>query len=108
MDEEEEKKEKTNNVMVSSSLRPNDLRKCVFGTIDGSIGVLISIPYSRYDVLQKLEKSLRKFVQGLGGLDHEEWRKFKNQTDGKQAVGFLDGDLIETFLNLTNNQQQKI
>eukprot|EP01083_Nonionella_stella_P107637 311964_1 len=84
------------------------LRKCVFGTIDGSIGVLISIPYARYDVLHKLEKSLNKFVQGLGGLHHDEWRKFKNQTDAKQAVGFLDGDLIETFLNLTNQQQTQI
>ena len=89
-------------------LRPTDLRKCVFGTIDGAIGVLISIPYLRYDVLQKLEKSLRKFVQGLGGLDHAKWREFKNQTDDKPAVGFLDGDLIETFLNLTPEQQQKV
>jgi len=58
--------------------------------------------------LQKLEKSLRKFISGLGGLDHENWRKFKNQMDGKQAVGFIDGDLIETFLNLTAEQQQKV
>merc|ERR1712151_1429468 len=89
-------------------LRPMDLRKCVFGSVDGAIGVLISIPYPRYDVLQKLEKSLRKFVQGLGGLDHAKWREFKNQTDAKPAVGFLDGDLIETFLNLTGEQKQKV
>jgi len=89
-------------------LRPTDLRKCVFGSIDGAVGVLISIPYARYDVLQKLEKSLRKFVQGLGGLDHANWRQFKNQMEAKPAVGFLDGDLIETFLNLTAEQQQKV
>merc|ERR1712129_26571 len=93
---------------VMSVLKRDDLRKCVFGTIDGSIGVLISIPHSRYNVLQKLEKSLRKFVHGLGGLDHCEWRKFKNQTESKISVGFLDGDLIETFLNLTSEQQQKV
>ena len=91
-----------------SQLRPNDLRKCVFGTIDGAIGVLLSIPYPRYDVLHKLETSLRKFVQGLGGLDHEDWRKFKNHSGDEPAVGFLDGDLIETFLNLTGDQQEKV
>ena len=47
-----------------------------------------------------LQSCLRKVVGGVGGLDHAAWRTAS--TDGlvPECRGFIDGDLIEQFLEL--------
>lgn len=51
------------------------------------------------------QTALRKVVKGVGGLSHAEWRSFENER--KVGTGrpeeqrcFVDGDLIEQFLDL--------
>ncbi len=46
------------------------------------------------------QSALRQVVQGVGGLSHEAWRAFANDRRTADAHGFIDGDLIETFLDL--------
>lgn len=42
-----------------------------------------------------------KVVKGVGGLDHGAWRSFVNtHTQPTPACGFVDGDLVEQFLDL--------
>ena len=52
-----------------------------------------------------MQEALRKVVKGVGGLSHSEWRSFENE----RRIGtgrpeeqrlFVDGDLIEQFLEL--------
>lgn len=43
---------------------------------------------------------MRKVVKGVGGFDHAQWRAFSNLQRTEPAKNFIDGDLIEQFLDL--------
>ena len=55
-----------------------------------------------------LQACLRKVVHGVGGLDHFEWRHFNNQRQKKPPRGFVDGDLIEQYLDLDHQTMQQV
>ncbi|CAA7046991.1 unnamed protein product [Microthlaspi erraticum] len=80
----------------------------IFGTVNGVIGVIASLPQEQYSFLEKLQSSLRKVIKGVGGLSHEQWRSFNNEKRTAEARNFLDGDLIESFLDLSRNKMEDI
>ncbi|ETO30080.1 hypothetical protein RFI_07039 [Reticulomyxa filosa] len=114
-----------------SSLKSEYLSKFLFGTSDGSIGVLLSIPKDRFKLLSELEKVLNAYIDGIGnfklpfsffvklhfyhtlfswvffGIRHSDWRQVKDKKIFP-AVGFVDGDIIQKLLELAPEQQQKI
>lgn len=80
----------------------------LFGTIRGAIGVLASLKKEDYDLLEKLQSRLaNKIIFGVGGLKHDEWRTYAKGMDRKDAKQFLDGDLIETFLELGRDKMEE-
>lgn len=80
----------------------------IFGTVNGVIGVIASLPYEQYIFLEKLQTILRKVIKGVGGLSHEQWRSFYSEKKTVDAKNFLDGDLIESFLDLGWNRTEEI
>lgn len=51
--------------------------------------------------LEKLQLVLADYIKSVGNLTHAQWRAF--YTDGRSvgvAQGFVDNDLIESFLSL--------
>ncbi|KAJ8548958.1 hypothetical protein K7X08_030924 [Anisodus acutangulus] len=80
----------------------------IFGTVNGVIGVIASLPHDQYLFLEKLQTNLRKVIKGVGGLSHEQWRSFYNEKKTVDAKNFLDGDLIESFLDLRRNRMEEI
>lgn len=80
----------------------------IFGTVNGVIGVIASLPHDQYLFLEKLQSNLRKVIKGVGGLSHEQWRSFYNEKKTVDAKNFLDGDLIESFLDLSRNRMEEI
>ena len=42
----------------------------LYGTINGVLGVVASLPAAQYAVLEGLQAAMRKVVRGVGGLDH--------------------------------------
>lgn len=47
------------------------------------------------------QSAMRKVVKGVGGFVHAKWRAFTNQyMPSGNSTGFVDGDLIEQFLDL--------
>ncbi|CAI9760069.1 unnamed protein product [Fraxinus pennsylvanica] len=80
----------------------------IFGTVNGVIGVIASLPYEQYVFMEKLQTNLRKVIKGVGGLGHEQWRSFYNEKKTSDAKNFLDGDLIESFLDLGRNWMEEI
>lgn len=80
----------------------------IFGTVNGVIGVIASLPHEQYIFLEKLQANLRKVIKGVGGLSHEQWRSFYNEKKTVDAKNFLDGDLIESFLDLSRNRMEEI
>ncbi|KAI3937749.1 hypothetical protein MKW92_004607 [Papaver armeniacum] len=80
----------------------------IFGTVNGVIGVIASLPQEHYLFLEKLQSNLVKVIKGVGGLNHEQWRSFNNEKKTVDAKNFLDGDLIESFLDLSRNRMEEI
>ncbi|KAK3419095.1 hypothetical protein EUGRSUZ_H04822 [Eucalyptus grandis] len=80
----------------------------IFGTVNGVIGVIASLPHDQYVFLEKLQSNLRKVIKGVGGLSHEQWRSFYNEKKTVDARNFLDGDLIESFLDLSRGRMDEI
>lgn len=80
----------------------------IFGTVNGVIGVIASLPHDQYLFLEKLQINLRKVIKGVGGLSHEQWRSFYNEKKTVDAKNFLDGDLIESFLDLSRSRMEEI
>lgn len=80
----------------------------IFGTVNGVIGVIASLPDDQYVFMEKLQTNLRKVIKGVGGLSHEQWRSFYSVKKTSDAKNFLDGDLIESFLDLGRNRMEDI
>ncbi|GMI74364.1 damaged DNA binding protein 1A [Hibiscus trionum] len=80
----------------------------IFGTVNGVIGVVASLPHEQYVFLEKLQSNLRKVIKGVGGLSHEQWRSFNNEKRTSEAKNFLDGDLIESFLDLSRGKMEEV
>ena len=54
------------------------------------------------------QDALRKEVRGIGGLEHADYRAFRNERRVSESRGFIDGDLIETFLDFSPAVVQKV
>lgn len=80
----------------------------IFGTVNGVIGVIASLSHEQYVFLEKLQSNLVKVIKGVGGLSHEQWRSFNNEKKTADARNFLDGDLIESFLDLNRMRMEEI
>ncbi|KAJ4810268.1 DNA damage-binding protein 1 [Rhynchospora pubera] len=80
----------------------------IFGTVNGVIGIVASLPHDQYLFLEKLQLNLVKVIKGVGGLSHEQWRSFNNEKKTVDARNFLDGDLIESFLDLSRVKMEEV
>jgi len=82
----------------------------IYGTVEGVIGVLASLPQDQFAVLQRLQTALNKVVKGVGGFSHEQWRSFSNERKQNElvATNFVDGDLIESFLDLSKPRMDEV
>lgn len=82
----------------------------LFGTGNGVIGVLASLPKDVYEFTERLQTAMNKHIQGVGGLKHADWRSFRHTLRGKSdpASNFVDGDLIESFLDLSPERAEAV
>ncbi|KNC96412.1 uncharacterized protein SPPG_09532 [Spizellomyces punctatus DAOM BR117] len=80
----------------------------LYCTVNGGIGVVATLDDSTFRLLLDVQDNLRRIVKGVGGLAYTEWRRFENRRRTMNAESFLDGDLIESYLDLTREQQQAV
>lgn len=80
----------------------------IFGTIDGVLGVLASLPAEQHALLTRVQEAMCETVRGVGGLAWAGWRSFTNERRTVDARGFVDGDLIELFLELSQENKDAV
>ncbi|GAX83262.1 hypothetical protein CEUSTIGMA_g10688.t1 [Chlamydomonas eustigma] len=81
----------------------------LFGTTEGSLGLMASLPPSWFEFMSNVQDATRKIVRGVGGWDHTSFRAFSNERrSATEARGFVDGDLVESFLDLPREKQELI
>eukprot|EP00741_Cyanophora_paradoxa_P005067 tig00000851_g4909.t1 len=87
---------------------PSQLPTLIYGTVNGVIGVVATLPAEQFAFLQRVQTAMAKAVRGVGGFAHEHWRSFSNERKTVEARGYLDGDLIELFSDIKRPQQEEV
>jgi DNA damage-binding protein 1 len=80
----------------------------LFGTVSGAIGLVTQLPPQFYEFLLELQERLTKVIKSVGKIDHSQWRSFYNDRKQDPADGFVDGDLIESFLELSREDMKEV
>jgi DNA damage-binding protein 1 len=80
----------------------------LFGTVNGAVGVLARLPEARFDALDAVQRGMRAVVSGVGGFSHEKWRSFHNEHRTAECKNFIDGDLVESFLDLRREKAEEV
>ncbi|XP_058607057.1 DNA damage-binding protein 1 isoform X2 [Onychostoma macrolepis] len=80
----------------------------LFGTVNGMIGLVTSLSEGWYSLLLDLQNRLNKVIKSVGKIEHNFWRSFHTERKTEQATGFIDGDLIESFLDLGRAKMQEV
>lgn len=76
----------------------------LYGTVSGACGLITQISPDFFDFLKGLEKRLSHTIKSVGKIDHSSWRSFKTDQKVEPCEGFIDGDLIESFLDLNREK----
>ena len=93
-------------VIDCRSDRPTDYKSCS-GSVGGAIGLVTQLPQDFYEFLQELQTKLSKVIKSIGRIDHANWRSFSSDKKDEACEGFIDGDLIESFLDLNRLVNRK-
>ncbi|KAK7912557.1 hypothetical protein WMY93_012768 [Mugilogobius chulae] len=99
----------------------------LFGTVNGMIGLVTSLSEGWYSLLLDLQNRLNKVIKSVGKMNtayilfygNKQLRKkehyvyqinvsFHTERKTEQATGFIDGDLIESFLDLGRAKMQEV
>jgi DNA damage-binding protein 1 len=56
-----------------------------------------------FDFLSDLERSLASVIKGVGKIKHQFWRSYHTEIRTEPSEAFVDGDLIESFLDLSKS-----
>lgn len=86
------------------------LSTLIFGTIDGMLGVIARLKPDCYQFFLEVQNAMATLIPGVGGLKHSDWREMEQECPPRTAPArnFLDGDLIERFLDLSAAQMAKV
>ncbi|ORX70399.1 hypothetical protein BCR32DRAFT_297364 [Anaeromyces robustus] len=89
----------------SNVITTNEL---VFITTDGSIGIIAQLKEDIFNILKSFEENILKIINNVGEFPYYKWRSSSLSSDESNSMGFIDGDVIETFLELDRESMQKI
>lgn len=82
---------------------------CVlYGTYSGAIGLVTQITPELYSFLFDLQDKLTHTIKSVGRIEHSFWRSFNTDIKTDACEGFIDGDLIESFLDLNIKDMNKV
>lgn len=92
-------------VMQNVGEKTTPTQGCVlYGTVSGAIGLVTQIPTDFYEFLRSLEERLTHTIKTVGKIEHCFWRSYCTDMKTETSEGFIDGDLIESFLDLSRSK----
>lgn len=80
----------------------------LFGTVDGTLGVILGLDGKTAMFYSCLERAMSTTIKSVGDLDHRLFRAVQANQRVHPAHGFIDGDLIESFLDLDQALMEKV
>ena len=99
-------------VMETAENRPDFIQgnSIIYAGVSGSVGLVIPISEEAYSILITVQKRLTESerILAAGNIDHSDWRRYKNQMVKKPAENFIDGDVVETLLELPRSEMTEL
>ena len=74
------------------------------GTVSGSIILFAQLSPLMFKILNELQSRLAKFISTAGKIQYDKWRDFESNKRNESYKNFIDGDLIESFLDLSPSE----
>lgn len=92
-------------VMQNVGEKTTPTQGCIlYGTVSGAIGLVTQIPSDFYEFLRSLEARLTHTIKSVGKIEHSFFRSYSTEMKQEPCEGFIDGDLVESFLDLTRDK----
>lgn len=73
-----------------------------------SLGLVTQLPTTFYQLLIEIQSRMAKVIKPVGKIDHGFWRSFATERKIEPCEGFVDGDLIESFLDLSLDKMKEV
>lgn len=80
----------------------------LYGTVNGAIGLVTQLPQDFFNFMSDVQARLAKVIKSVGKIEHSFWRSFHTERKTEPSTGFIDGDLIESFLDLSRDKMQEV
>lgn len=61
-----------------------------------------------YSFINELQDQLTRVIRPVGKIEHASWRAYRCERKTEPCEGFIDGDLIESFLDLNRDQMAEV
>lgn len=95
-------------VMQNVGERTTPTLGCIlYGTVSGAIGLVTQIPPDFYEFLRSLEERLTHTIKSVGKIEHSFYRSYTTDMKQEPCEGFIDGDLVESFLDLNREKMSE-
>lgn len=98
-------------IIGSISRQPSDIGdtgRLLYGTVGGSIGAITPLEQDQYEFLAVVQQNILNIRPSIGNLEHRVWRMFQNGIRKADSHNFIDGDLIESFLQLSYMEKEMV
>ena len=81
----------------------------LYATSNGSLGAIFSLDAADYAFFGCVQKCLVKAEgEGMGGMGWDDFRSWDGERRQGKAKKFIDGDLLESFLDLDKEKQEEV
>ncbi|KAI8822007.1 DNA damage-binding protein 1a-like protein [Fimicolochytrium jonesii] len=81
----------------------------VYCTAAGGLGILAAVDKKTHALLEGVQENMSAIVRRVGDLPHEKWRRFDDHRGHiRSSSNFLDGDLIEQYLDLPRELKEAV
>merc|ERR1712242_317398 len=80
----------------------------LFGSVGGAIGLVTQLPQDFFEFLHELQARLTKVIKSIGRIEHSHRRSFSSDKKDEACEGFIDGDIIESFLDLDRASMSEV
>lgn len=97
----------SNDYISITGLAPTS-NSIVYGTVTGAIGCVLGLNDGSYRFFSAVEKAMKATTVSIGGLSHQRWRRLDSRYRTAPQRGFIDGDLVESFLDLCREDSETI
>ncbi|KAK4671450.1 hypothetical protein QC764_600250 [Podospora pseudoanserina] len=96
-------------VRVETSRGAMVVPRAFLGTVNGGIYMFGTVAPEAQDLLLRFQEKLARVVHTAGEIDFNCYRAFRNaEREGSEPVRFLDGELLERFLDQDEATQREI